>query len=274
MENDVKNTTETNNEATVKVSNDRSGASQTIEEPSTQTVENAGVANEDAAFHPNIEIPSDFIQYDKDKSEDLSEMTIPSRLAEQTLGLSKQTLINYTKTFYDILAVWQNPINRYYNYSELGLKQIAFIVNDRRNSGRTMAQEKEFMMSKLGKKVGNLAIDNTNTLESMFNQMAESIIAAQTDNMKRILDLQNGLLLEQKDAQKAEKESLAKQLSEVSALLSRQESENTEKLSAEITRSREREIELEKEIATLKEQLRLKDEELAHKKKGFLGLFH
>lgn len=227
-------------------------------------------------FTPTIEIPSNFPKSEKEKSELSKEMTIRTGDAAKKLGVNRNKLIHLTRFFYEIIDVVQDPSNSYYQYTESSLKQLAFIINDMINSNRSKQQEKDFLLTELGGKVTNLAINNTKTLETLFSQMTESIIEANRQTISTEMGKQSNLLLENKD----NVASTESKLDEIKALLSGQQNEEIAKLKSDVENERaavlnsEKVIlEKDKEIASLREELEQAKAELEKKNKKRFRLF-
>lgn len=137
-----------------------------------------------------IEIPKTF-QPCKNKDEiPEKDLYLTTAAVTKMLGIShRNVIIRYTGAFYDLLAVKKDPINNHYLYTEESVKQLAFIINDVRNSGRSFKLEKEFLESSDGKKVMSVASDNVGTLEKMFTQMQQNIIESNNAQWKEIRTL-------------------------------------------------------------------------------------
>ncbi len=251
-----------------------------------------------------IEIPEMFSMVGEDKQVFAMTGYISPSEAGRRLGMSRQTLGNYTRQFYEILNVWQDPSNGYYRYSPESLRQIAFLYNDRKNNNRSWKQEKEFILSSIGRKTYNLATDNTNTIEKMFQQMTEAVVEAQKRNVEEVIGRHTALLEDQStsasenakilsdvaqaqklftdsqdEANKAQMESINElkkaqedSMKELKDMLSSQQNEEINRLRNEVEQSKKIADEKDKEIEALKEQLRLAEEEKSKRKKIF-GIF-
>ena len=139
----------------------------------------------------DIEIPDTFTPcLDKDNIP-VQELILSTRAVVERLGIAhRNVVLRYTNTFYDLLSVKKDPLNDRYLYTEESVKQLAFIMNDVKNSGRSFRQELEYLESYDGRKMMSVASDNVGTLEKMFNQMQENIIKA---NNAQIQEMRNEL---------------------------------------------------------------------------------
>jgi len=131
-------------------------------------------------------------------------------------------------------------------YTEEAVKQLAFIMNDVRESGRTMKQELEYLQSKTGGKVMNLAANNTQVMEQLFNSLQRNII----ESNKQLLLSSNEQMLEDK-----------KEMTDAITNLERRLEEQQFNLKQMLDMKDE-------QIETLKKQL--EESKLKEKKKGFL----
>ena len=131
-------------------------------------------------------------------------------------------------------------------YTEEAVKQLAFIMNDVRESGRTMKQELEYLQSKTGGKVMNLAANNTQVMEQLFNSLQRNII----ESNKQLLLSSNEQMLEDK-----------KEMTDAITSLERRLEEQQFNLKQMLDMKDE-------QIETLKKQL--EESKLKEKKKGFL----
>lgn len=197
---------------------------------------------------PEIEIPDYFEAFTKDKDEiPAGEAYLTTSEVVQRLNAShRNVVIRYTSTFFDILAVKQNKMNSRYMYTEEAVKQLAFIMNDVRESGRTMKQELEYLQSKTGGKVMNLAANNTQVMEQLFNSLQRNII----ESNKQLLLSSNKQMLEDK-----------KEMTDAITNLERRLEEQQFNLKQMLDMKDE-------QIETLKKQL--EESKLKEKKKGFL----
>ena len=137
-------------------------------------------------------------------------------------------------------------MNSRYMYTEEAVKQLAFIMNDVRESGRTMKQELEYLQSKTGGKVMNLAANNTQVMEQLFNSLQRNII----ESNKQLLLSSNEQMLEDK-----------KEMTDAITSLERRLEEQQFNLKQMLDMKDE-------QIETLKKQL--EESKLKEKKKGFL----
>ena len=119
-------------------------------------------------------------------------------------------------------------------------------MNDVRESGRTRKQELEYLQSKTGGKVMNLAANNTQVMEQLFNSLQRNII----ESNKQLLLSSNEQMLEDK-----------KEMTDAITSLERRLEEQQFNLKQMLDMKDE-------QIETLKKQL--EESKLKEKKKGFL----
>ena len=143
----------------------------------------------------NIEIPETFTPCKNKEDISASDLCLSTSAVVERIGIAhRNVVLRYTNAFYDILTVRKDPINNRYLYTEESVKQLAFIMNDVKNSGRSFRQELEFLNSYDGKKVMSVASDNIGALEKMFNQMQDNIVKANALQLQGIKDeLRQGL---------------------------------------------------------------------------------
>lgn len=165
--------------------------------------------NEKTEFHEKIEIPSEFKPCKNKDDIPMQDLCLLTGTVTEKLGAigvtHRNTVLRYTGAFYDLLTVKKDLTNDRYLYTEESVKQLAFIINDVKNSGRSFKQELEFLQSRAGAKVMAVASDNVNVLEKMFNQMQNNIIRANSAQIQEMyqelrshLDENNAALLEDK----------------------------------------------------------------------------
>jgi len=190
-----------------------------------------------------IEIPKVFKPCTNKDEIPEKDLYLTTAAVTKLLGIShRNVILRYTSAFYDLLAVRKNPVNAHYYYTEEAVKQLAFIINDVRNSGRSFKLEKEFLESSEGAKVLSVASDNVAVFEKMFNQMQSNIIAANNEQFKELRSLLS--------------ETIGPRLEDKSLIQLEERMERQEEL-------------LQGVIAQKDEEIRLLREQLERKKKPF-----
>lgn len=151
--------------------------------------------DEDVVIDSKIEIPEEFTPC-SNKEELGASAYLGTNDVANMLGVHRNIVLNYTNAFYEFLSVSKNPQNNRFKYTEESVKQLAFLINDRRNNSRTLKQEKDYILSKTGGKAMNIATRNVETLEKMFNTLQENIIENNKQMFQQML-AENNLLLSQ-----------------------------------------------------------------------------
>ncbi len=179
--------------------------------PPEQTAEGEDEENEEKSdpCEKKIEIPSEFKPCKNKDDIPMQELCLLTGAVTERLSAigvtHRNTVIRYTSAFYDLLTVKKDLTNDRYLYTEESVRQLAFIINDVKNSGRSFKQELEYLRSHDGAKVMAVASDNVNVFEKMFTQMQNNIIQANTAQIQEMyqallshLDENNAALLEDK----------------------------------------------------------------------------
>lgn len=200
-----------------------------------------------------LEIPDEFTPC-TDKEAIRDEAILNTSVVAQELGVHRNVVINYTRDFYDYLAVYKNPANNRYKYTRESVKQLAFLMNDRLNNRRTIKEELEFIQTKTGGKVYNMAVNNTLVFETMFNAMQKNII----ESNKQMIEDSTKAIIQQLSASEQLRIETSEREKELIQRMDRQE----EKLMELIDEKND-------EIERLREEIRERDEKQKKKKKFF-----
>lgn len=211
---------------------------------------------EGEVFLDKIEIPDEFTPCLDKETISKKDAYLSTGDVKTMLGVNhRNVVLRYTTAFYDFLAVYRDPVNSRYRYTEESVRQLAFIINDVKNTRRTIQQEIDFLTSKAGGKLLNVATDNVSVMEQLFETMQNNIIES---NRRMLQESQQQLISHFEDSSKA-------------LLESKDESDSLKKLEQ---RLEEQQYTLQsivqqkdREIEELKKQIKDKDEELAAKKK-------
>lgn len=188
-----------------------------VDEYNSDDYDPNGPYEADEVISGKIEIPDEFIPC-ADK-ENLTGAYMSTSEVADILGIHRNIVLYYTNIFYEYLSASRNPSNGRYRYTEEAVRQLAFLINDRMNNNRTLKQEYSFIQSKIGAKTLNMASNNVEMLEQMFNSMQYNIIESNkkmfAESSKALLEQIEGvnrLRLEQNNESKDAIERLEKKL--------------------------------------------------------------
>ncbi len=221
-----------------------------------------------------IEIPSEYIYYNNEEISE-AEAYMGTTEAAKKLGIHRNSLYGYCRSFGDLLAIKENTDNGYIRFTDKSIKQLQFIIHDLRQNNRTYEQERAFLESKAGRKSANMVVETNTTIEAMFNQMQKNLMEQQ----KQLIQEQAAMISETVASRLSEKQEALllsdKQISESYGNLEKQVVEiqsEMQKMGEQITAKDNQLLEKEKEIAALRQEIAQRDaaEEERKKKKFFL----
>lgn len=205
-------------------------------------------ANEHYSGQVTVEPPEEFVPCrDHD---DLEGPFYKTQYVADKVGVNRQTIINYSNFFDDVLAIRRKPTGDR-EYTEESIRQIAFLIQDKKRNNRTLQQEAEYIKNRYGKQEFELAAGGVRALEKFFDEMKESMLSEQRAMFEEVLS-SNRQLLEKRD--------------ETDAMLIHRLDEQAERYEKVIENQQEEIINLKKQANELQTLLKEKDE-----KKGFFG---
>lgn len=167
------------------------------------------------------------------------------------IGVNRQTIINYSNFFEDVLAIRRKPGGDR-EYTEESIRQIAFLIHDKQSNNRTLQQESEYIKKRYGKRELELAADGVRALENFFDEMKEALLSEQRAMFEEMLSSNKQLLLEKRD--------------EADVQLLQKLDEQAERYGKVIESQQDEIIALQKQLEEQRALLKEKEE-----KKGFFG---
>ncbi len=191
---------------------------------------------------PDVFVPCDYV-------DNLEGPFYKTQYVADKVGVDRQTVINYANLFEDVLAIRRKPSGDR-EYTEESIRQIAFLINDKKTSGRTLTQEADYIKSRYGKQDFSLAAGGVRALEQFFDEMKDALLNEQKSMFEELLS-SNKLLIEKQnqadekilvrldeqaeryekviESQQDEIIALKKQLDEKNAMLTEEKEKNEKK---------------------------------------------
>lgn len=135
------------------------------------------------------DVPDEY-PYNSDEDKENEYIYKTSKVAEY-LGIHRQTLIQYANTFKEVLDIQKTSPTGDRLYSNKCISQLAFIINDMTQSGRSKSQELTYLKSKYGSKNMEIAVTGPEGVAQMFEEMQAALLLslenAQKQNMQELL---------------------------------------------------------------------------------------